>query len=143
MSEKKLNFNPPSGFLHCFNAKCQLADTCLRYQSAACIPPECKSVLVVNPSCASSGETCQEFLSMESQRCAYGIDHLYDELPYAVAVKMKNYLISYFGKNIYYRFKRKEKGFTPQLQVFVQSVFRDFGVEKIPHFDYYEPFFKQ
>ena len=136
---KKNNYSDvPSGFMHCLNASCQLADSCLRYQSITSIPAGCKSVVIVNPSHVPPGNKCSEYLSIEKQQNAYGIDHLYDELPYAVAVKVKNHLISHFGKNIYYRFKRKEKCFTPQLQQFVQTVFHNFGVEEKPRFDYYK-----
>ena len=130
--------NVPNGFAHCFNAKCKFAESCLRYQVGCITPSSCKTVNVVNPSIYSSEQECSEFLSSDGMHYAYGIDHLYDSIPYGIAMKIKEHLLSSFGKNIYYRYKRKEKCFTPQDQYFVHQVFKEYGIEEKPHFDYYE-----
>lgn len=142
MAKKNNPFSVPSGFMHCLNASCQLADTCLRYRAMASLPKGCKPITIVNPAFVPSGNRCPEFLSIENQQCAYGIDHLYDDMKYATAVKVKEHLIGHFGKNIYYRFMRKEKCFTPEHQQYIQEVFRKFDVEGTPRFDTYEPCYK-
>lgn len=141
---KKINYlELPVGFLHCFNASCEFASSCVRYQAGCMIPKTRSAVMAVNPILASSEEKCSEFLSDESiLYCAYGIDHLYDNLLYTVAVDIKRQLLSAWGKNMYYRFKRREKPLTPKDQEFVYGIFKEHGVKEKPRFDYYEENYK-
>lgn len=138
--EKNISYsNVPNGFVHCFNAKCKFADSCLRFQRGKLISSTCKTVSVVNPSFSSLFESeCPEYIPAEGLYKAYGMDHLFDAIPYGVAIKIKQHLIASFGKNIYYRYKRKEKCFTTDEQVFVYEVFKLYGVKEKPEFDYYE-----
>ncbi len=130
--------NVPNGFLHCLNASCQFADSCMRYQVGIRVPATCKNILIVNPTYVFSKKKCPVFLPKESLYYAYGIDHLYDDIPYGIAVKIKQQLIVAYGKNLYYRFKRKERYLTPKEQDHIWSVFKTFGIEQKPQFDSYE-----
>lgn len=135
---KKLDYSDvPDGFTHCMNASCQMADSCLRYQARQYIPVSCKTIKVINPTLVLSDGKCSAYLSETDLRYAYGVDHLYDTILYGVAIQIKKQLIDIFGKNMYYRFKRKEKCFTPKDQELVARVFKQFGVEEQPRFDYY------
>lgn len=138
MSNNNYYLNLPNGFVYCFNAKCKLANTCLRYQAGCLSASLCKTINVVNPSLFSSEKECSEFLSSNGVYYAYGIDHLYDSIPYGVAIKIKQHLLSSFGKNIYYRYKRKEKCLGPEEQDFIRQVFLLFGIKEKPNFDHYE-----
>ena len=52
--DKKIYYsNVPDGFVHCFNASCKFADSCLRFQMGRVISSTCKTVNVVNPSFSS------------------------------------------------------------------------------------------
>ena len=138
--DKKIYYsNVPDGFVHCFNASCEFAVSCLRFQMGRVISSTCKTVNVVNPSFSSLFEQeCPEFVPINGVHYAFGMDHLYDSIPYGTAVKIKQHLLMAFGKNIYYRYKRKEKCFTPSEQAFVYEVFKLYGVKERPMFDFYE-----
>ena len=138
--DQKINYsNVRGGFVYCFNVNCGFADSCLRFQKGKIVSSSCKTVNVVNPSFFYLlGQECSEFVPADGVHYAYGIDHLYDLIPYGIAVKIKQHLLTSFGKNIYYRYKRKEKCFTPDEQAFVYEVFKLFGVKEKPQFDYYE-----
>ena len=140
---KNLDYSDvPDGFTHCLNASCKMADSCLRYQARQFIPASCKTIKVINPTLMIHDEKCPAYLSDTNLRYAYGIDHLYDTILYGVAVQIKQQLIGIYGKSMYYRFKRKEKCFTPKDQELVSNVFKQYGVDDPPKFDYYVPGYK-
>ena len=71
------------------------------------------------------------------QRFALGITHLLDNLPHASALEVRTRLISYFGKNMYYRMKRKERYIAPREQMAIAKMFKNCGITKKAVFDEY------
>ncbi|MEG1543402.1 MAG: DUF6078 family protein [Tannerellaceae bacterium] len=125
----------PGGFTHCFNGNCKHADQCLRHQIARFIPDTHWSVFVVNPVCTDSDGECKAFLADTPVKYAIGMDHLFDQIPYSEANCIKQKLLNTYGKNTYYRFKRKERIFSPEDQHFIRQVFLSYGVQEEPAFD--------
>lgn len=132
----------PSDFIHCFKKDCRLADHCLRYQVTPFIPRERWSVSVINPSIAGTGDDCRAYLSDTPLIYAYGMDHLFDNLPYAKAREARYAMREHYGKNHFYRLKRKERCFDPKEQQYVSDLFRRFHIESEPVFDTYREGFR-
>lgn len=135
----KFDYNSiPFSFTHCLNAQCKRASQCLRHQTALRIPPECWSISVVNPSSTTStGKDCLYFKMDSPLQFALGITHLLDQIPHNDAVAIKQQLVRYFGRNLYYRFYRKEHLLSPKQQKYIQQLFLQRGITQVPVFDEY------
>ena len=132
------NFNyamVPAGFEHCFNGDCKNADHCLRYQIVRFIPDTRWSISVVNPACTNPDGECRAFLADTPVQYAVGMDHLLDKIPHQEAVCIKQRLLTTYGKNKFYQFKRKERIFTPEDRSYIRQVFLNNGVKEEPAFD--------
>lgn len=125
----------PNGFAHCFNGDCKNADHCLRHQIVRFIPDELWSVSVVNPARTSFDGECEAFMVDTPLKNAVGMDHLFDRIPCYEAKCIKQSLLTMYGKNKFYQFKRKERAFSPEDQHYIRQVFLSYGVEEEPVFD--------
>ncbi len=135
---ENLDYNQvPKGFTHCFNGQCPQASTCLRHQASRFIPATVRNVSVLNPSYVVADGDCPEYMSDTPVRYAYGWTPMFNKLPYEKAVAIKAELLGTYGKNEFYRLKRKEKSFSPQAQRYVKRVFLRFGVEDEPVYEEY------
>lgn len=133
---EKLNYSMvPHDFAHCFNKDCKNAHHCLRHQIVRFIPDTLWSVIVVNPAFIDSASECKAFLADTPVQYAVGMDHLLDRIPYNEAKNIKQRLLTKYGKNKFYQFKRKERVFTPEDQHYICQVFLSYGVEEEPAFD--------
>ena len=132
------NFNyamVPAGFEHCFNGDCKNADHCLRYQIVRFIPDTRWSISVVNPACTNPDVECRAFMADTPVQYAVGMDHLLDRIPHQEAMCIKQRLLTTYGKNKFYQFKRKERIFTPEDRSYIRQVFLSNGVKEEPAFD--------
>ena len=125
----------PTGFVHCFNGNCKLANQCLRHQIVRFIPDTQWSVSIVNPGCTNPEGDCRGFMADTPVQYAVGMDHLLDRIPYQTAKNIKQRLLSTYGKNKFYQFKRRERLFSPEDQRYIRQVFLSNGVEEEPAFD--------
>lgn len=126
----------PYDFVHCLNAECLRADTCLRHQMALRIPADRKTVTVVTPSSIkASGEDCPHFKVDQMVSYARGITHLLDHLPHNKSVIIKKQLLDHFGRSLYYRFWRKEYMISPAQQKDIRNIFHKNGIKEEPMFD--------
>lgn len=133
---EKLNYSTvPYDFTHCFNYGCKNAHHCLRHQVVRFVPDTFWAVSVMNPAFVGSGENCKAFLTDTPVRYAVGMDHLLDKIPYNEAKCIKERLLTKYGKNKFYQFKRKERIFTPDDQDYIRQVFISYGVKEEPAFD--------
>lgn len=125
----------PHGFAHCFNGDCKQAGHCLRHQIIRFIPDTLWSVSVVNPACTDPDGECNAYMADTPVQYAVGMEHLFDRIPYQEATCIKQRLLMIYGKNMFYRFKRKERTFSPKDQRDIRQVFLSYGVEEEPTFD--------
>lgn len=133
---EKLNYAMvPQGFTHCFNGNCKHADHCLRHQIIRFIPDRLWSVSIVNPARTDPDGDCTAFMPDTPVQYAVGMEHLLDRIPYQEATCIKQRLLKMYGKNKFYRFKRKERIFSPKDQHDIRQVFLSYGVENEPTFD--------
>lgn len=133
----------PYDFVHCLNAECLRADTCLRHQMALRIPADRKTVTIVTPSSIKpSGEDCPHFKADKMVDYARGITHLLDQLPYNKSVVIKKQLLNHFGRSLYYRFWRKEHLISPSQQEDFRYIFQKNGIKEEPVFDEFIPHYE-
>lgn len=138
----KANFDynsVPYNFTHCLNKQCSHSTDCLRHQIALRIPPERDTINIVNPAYAASGneENCPFFKPDQLLRYASGIMHLLDKIPHSDAVIIKQQMIEHFGRNAYYRFRRKEQLINPSDQKYIRQLFHKNGITAEPVYDEY------
>ena len=109
----------PNDFALCFNGKCLHASTCLRHQVSRHIPKERWAVRAINPERVVPDGDCSGFM---------------DDSP----LKIRREMREYFGTTHFYRLKRKERCFTPEDQLYVRDLLRQYNIEEEPLFDRYE-----
>lgn len=125
----------PYEFAHCFNGNCKHADHCLRHQIIRFIPDRLWLVSVVNPARTDPNGECEAFMADTPVQFAVGMEHLLDRIPYQEAKCIKQRLLTAYGKNKFYQFKRKERIFSPADQLYIRKVFLSYGVKEEPTFD--------
>ena len=138
----KTNFDynsVPDNFTHCLNKQCSHAADCLRHQVALHIPSERDTINIVNPvyAAANGGGNCSFFKVDQLLRYASGIMHLLDKIPHSDAIVIKQQMLEHFGRNAYYRFRRKEQLITPSEQKYIRQLFRKKGITDEPIYDEY------
>ncbi len=95
-------------------------------------------VCVVNPLSISSDEGCGQFKACHVLKYAYGMTGVWDRLPYRAVKDVRHCMLSHFGKTHFYRLMRKQRCFRPEDQVYVEGVFRKFGIASELVFDSYQ-----
>lgn len=78
------------------------------------------------------------FMDDSPLKNAYGMEHLLDNIPYRQAKEIRREMREYFGTTHFYRLKRKERCFTPEDQLYVRDLLRQYNIEEEPLFDRYE-----
>ena len=138
MLGKNESVQVPSRFALCYKSDCRRAGECLRYQVAECVSGERFVVCVVNPLSISSDEGCGQFKACHVLKHAYGMTGVWDRLPYRTVKDVRYCMLSHFGKTHFYRLMRKQRCFRPEDQVYVEGVFRKFGIANELVFDSYQ-----
>lgn len=128
----------PSGYAHCFNQQCTKNKKCMRHLVAKHCSPFRSTVCIINPICIpKETDTCTYFHPIQKIRIAWGVKHLFDNLPHKDVAEVKSQIINHFGKTTYYRLYRKERGMLPEDQKFIRTIFRRKGFMEEPNFDSY------
>jgi len=128
----------PFGFAHCFNHDCPRTEHCLRHIAAAHITIGCPTLSIVNPAhIPATISACPFFCSDTKIHVAWGVKNMFNKLPYEDAYRIKQTIISHYGKTMYYRFYRKERYIDPEQQAYFRRVFRNHGIKEEPAYEYY------
>lgn len=136
MKSKSVSPLAPYNFARCFNIQCPKADDCLHRLAALHDTPEYPSIPIINPMCIPADSSqCTYFQSAQKIHVAWGIKHLFDNVPHKSVSPMKSQLFAHFGKGKYYRFYREECFLTPEDQSCIRRVFRQNGIQDEPAFD--------
>lgn len=93
---------------------------------------------VINPERVVPDGDCSGFMDDSPLKNAYGMEHLLDNIPYRQAKEIRREMREYFGMTHFYRLKRKERCFTPEDQLYVRDLLRQYNIEEEPLFDRYE-----
>lgn len=136
---KEINYNlVPVNFMYCTNDNCLQQTNCLRKLATQTIPANRLIINTLNPlAYPKDGIACSQFKENVLQKYALGITHLLDNMPHVLAIEIKTKLIAHFGKNMYYRMKRKERYITPKEQKDITKIFRSKNYTQEVVFDEY------
>lgn len=136
--EKNFNYkNAPQGYLHCLNESCEKSSECLRYQVGKYIDNDTPYHRLINNAYVIKHKKCDYFQVDELLRHAYGITHLYDNLPHNKYQKIKKAVHEYFGHAYYYLIYNKLRPVKPKDQDFIREQFLKAGIKEEPLFDEY------
>lgn len=136
---ERIDFNDiPKTYLYCTYKQCPRHNKCLRYQSSLVIPQKLPYYTTVNPlHIAGNGNDCKFFSPYQTMRFAIGMDHLLDDIPYGVAVIIRQEIYSLMGRSMYYRTRNKERLLHPKEQEQIAAIFAKHGIKTKPVFDEY------
>lgn len=133
----------PYHFAHCFNNQCPKGEKCLHHLAAMHSNSQYPTISIVNPNCIPEDmNACPFYHSTQKIRVAWGVKHLLDNVPHKDAIALKDLMLSYFGRGLYYRFYRKEKYLAPEQQEYIRRIFRQKGIAEEPIFDSYTEEYK-
>ncbi|NDV58237.1 DUF6078 family protein [Bacteroides sp. 519] len=137
--KKDFNYKDvPQTYPHCLHAQCPQAQKCLRFYVAQHADEETQTFPLINPNYLNGKEeSCPYFQLNVLTRFASGITHLFDDLPHAKAVKIKQIIYNYFKRNMYYRILNKERLIKLDEEAFIRGVFKKEGIDTEPVFDEY------
>ncbi|MBE6287110.1 MAG: hypothetical protein E7099_02810 [Mediterranea massiliensis] len=126
----------PFGFVRCFQAHCPLKEKCLRYYVAQNEETDAPSLSIVNPRLIpEDASKCPHFYPIQIRRVAWGVKHLFDEVPAKQLYSLKKQVISHIGRTRYYRCYRMEQGLLPDDQQFIAAAFKKYGLEATPCYE--------
>ena len=135
---KTNHFGRPKGYAVCFRKECPLAQSCLR-QLSADDPSEERFISVVNLSLVrGAAKQCPFYKSSEKVRVAYGIDHIFNDIPFSKHKQVFHSVKNYFGKSTYYRIANKRRPIWPNEQEYVRQVFARNGISEPVEFGEYQ-----
>ena len=128
----------PEWWPMCPNENCPMAADCLRQRVCREAPAEVTRWMCVMPNALSNGK-CSYYQKAEKVTIARGMKHLFDKVKdrkvrKSLRLEMTDYLGS---KGTYYRYKDGERLINPELQQWIQDLFRRYGVEEQVLFDEY------
>lgn len=128
----------PSNYAHCFNDQCVKSEQCLRHLVAKNCTSQHTTLCIINPHCIPADTAlCTYFKDTRKVHMAWGIKHIFDDIPYKKVCAMRQQLITHFGKTAFYRFYRQEQPLTPKEQAYIRRVFKNNDIEEEPQFDRY------
>lgn len=138
MNKKNDYDSVPKDFLYCIHDNCPRRGNCLRYQVTLDVSRELSHYTTINPKFIAGNEKeCEFFKPNETIRFALGMNHLLDDIPYAVALVMRKDIYALMGRSMYYRILNKERLLHPVEQEQIADIFRKHGIESQPVFDKY------
>lgn len=128
----------PYSYARCFNTQCTKGENCLHRLAAIHDTPKYPSISIINPLCIPEDTNqCSFFQSTQKIHVAWGISHLFDEVPHKNVPALKSQLIAHFGRGKYYRFYREEYFLTPEDQEYIRRLFQQYGLKEDVTFDSY------
>lgn len=129
----------PSTYEVCFQNECTLAKTCLRHICTQDPRKDERYIRIVNPTLVKgTNEKCGFYRSDQPVRVAYGIKHIFDNVPHIKHDLLYSMVKCYFGKNTFYRIYHKERPIWPDEQEVVQSFFTDNGIKEPVEYEEYK-----
>lgn len=131
----------PRAFLHCHEAGCPLADSCLRQLAYRLVPPVGGSqddiVLTLNPHITAE-QPCAYHLPDAPVRVARGFKKALRSVPYGGYQRVQALLTKFMSRNTFYLFRRGDKPIFPDVQEKILDVLRSCGAAEPIEFDAYE-----
>ena len=117
----------PRKYAVCYNHECPRATGCLRHLCYTVLPEEEDVRPCVLPQAWQGGE-CRQFAEAQPVRLAWGMSHLFQDVPKWQATVIRHELMRLFSsERTYFRYRRGEFLITPELQSRVADIFRKHG----------------
>jgi hypothetical protein len=137
MLNQDFNFQDvPNGWVLCFNEKCKMKETCLRYMAAQFAPADMTTATCVTPH-AQKGDSCTKFVTERYDTEAWGMSHLFEGIRHEHYAQLRNALFTMLGKRNFYRYNSGEWSFSVKQQKQIADLFKRFGYQHAPTYDHY------
>ena len=134
--------NVPNDWAVCFMHDCILKEQCLRHHAGKSLPVNQHSALTVLPS-ARTGDSCQAFHAMKTERLAWGFSHLFDDVKHSDYRPLRREIEAYFGSRfVYYRYHRGFNKLCEEEQQWIDGLFRRYGYTAPRVYDNYRTSWK-
>jgi hypothetical protein len=118
----------PLNFILCFNKKCLLRKKCLRHIVSLSNKEEKDLLLVVNAS-KFNQTNCKYYFENKKVGIAYGMKGSFEDVKAKDIAKIRKELIRHFGQTYYYERRNGKMPITPNEQVFIENLFKQYGYE--------------
>lgn len=129
----------PSTYAVCWQGECPKADVCLRRQAALHLPSDRLVSQAVNLNAVSWNDgQCSQYRSTAPSRNAWGLRHIYDNVPKKLSPLLYRLVTSHFSKHLYYQYYNCKKSIPPAHQELIRADFRAMGIETPVEFERYE-----
>lgn len=136
---KKKNCNDlPRRYPVCMLADCPMASSCLRRTSCIALQARETYLTVINPAMCTRGEGCPFYRSAAPARYARGFTNFQKKMFPGQYRNFMYELISKFGRNEYFAYRRGEWSLSPAKQEIVRAALRKAGIREDFPFDHYE-----
>lgn len=129
--EKEIDYSTmPRNYEVCWHRACPWAAECLRQLAAEHLPEGVRYVKSVNLR-AVHPETgdCRDHRPVHFVCHAYGLRHIYDQVPSATKQNLYFDIWSELGNTQYYHYYNERKPITPREQAIIEAAFRKHGIE--------------
>jgi len=122
--DTKINFSQiPYNYPICLNQECSKAATCLRRLVEQSMPTDLSYWPFISPKhLATHKGDCPHYRQATKVRHAKGFTQILENLPHNQMQKVVSNLIAYFGRTVYYRFRKGEHLLSPSEQQKVLSI---------------------
>ena len=138
MLNKDFNFQDvPNGWVLCFNEKCKMKETCLRYMAAQYAPADMTTATCVTPR-ALQGDECRKFVAERYETEAWGMNRFFEGVRHEHYTQLRNALFKMLGQRNYYRYNSGEWKLSAKQQKQISDLFKRFGYQDAPPYDHYE-----
>ncbi|MEG1685913.1 MAG: DUF6078 family protein [Bacteroides sp.] len=142
MKKESDNLSAPYNFARCITNQCPQAKSCLHRLVALNDTTKEAIISIINPICIPTDEPCPYYLSNQKVPVAWGITHLFDDIPHKNVQELKKQMLSHFGRTKYYCFYRKETCLTPEDQDYIRQLFQQKDIREDLSFDFYSEEYK-
>lgn len=129
----------PANYVVCWQKECPLAAGCLRRMGSIHIPASQNYVTSINPLAATSyGRDCPHYRPARWITVAYGLRHIYDNVPYRVGRALYQTIHARLRNTMYYHYYHERRAMSPEVQDIIRAAFQRYGIEEPVQFSRYE-----
>jgi hypothetical protein len=136
---KEIDFTTlPATYVVCWKHDCPLRDNCLRHLAANHVLKnrlvQSVNLNLVHPETG----TCDMQRPVRMIRVAWGLKHIYDNLPYKLKDAVYSQIHYGIGNTTYYHYYNERKPIPPCTQEYIRNVFAQHGIKEPVVFRHYE-----
>lgn len=128
----------PASYVICWSNNCPMKDNCLRHHGAShALKKRIEPSVNLNLVHPESGQ-CNMQRPVRKVRVAWGLKHIYDNLPYKLKDAVYTHIHYGIGNTTYYHYYNERKPIMPNVQEFIRNVFKQHGITEPVEFRRYE-----